>query len=307
VVSAAKYVLAAGEAFDPPVSPGAAPIHPNNATAAQITEINRQYLADQREYQIYSTTEAKLKQQLLLAVPPTYTNALKNKFIGFANVTTLALLTHLNTDYGTITTDDLDDNMRKLYKEWSPAQPIEDMFEQIRSCRKFAINTDPISEATAVRAGLTNLEASGLFGDAIRDWRKRPTVEKTIANFNQDFKQADAERQRQTTTKSAGYHHVAAQASAQQSNRNSNPITTADTKSTDKLYYCWTHGAGQTQNHTSQTCNVPSPGHRHEATITNMLGGNNTIHRRRGEVQVFAPQPRKNNSTTRVHLRARGT
>jgi hypothetical protein len=291
VVSAAKYVTAAAVAFDPPVSPGIAPVHPAQGTAAQITEINRQFLADQREYHLYSSTEAKLKQQLLMAVPTTYTNALKDKFVGFANVTTLQLLTHLHTDYGTITTDDLDNNMKRLHKEWSPANPIEDLFEQVRACREFAINNDPISEQTAVRAALANLEASGLFGDAIRDWRKRPSAEKTMANFTKDFKQADAERQRQQTTKGAGYHQVAAAVSTVQGNAVN--ITTTDPRNATTLYYCWSHGAGPNSNHTSQTCNGPSPGHRHEATITNMMGGNNLIHRKRGEIQVFVPVPRK--------------
>jgi hypothetical protein len=79
-----------------------------------------------------------------------------------------------------------------------------------------------------VRAALANLEASGLFGDAIRDWRKRPTVEKTLANFTKDFKQADAERQRQQTTEGASYHQLAATVIANQSH--SVNITTTDPK-----------------------------------------------------------------------------
>jgi hypothetical protein len=297
VVSNAKYVLAEAVAFDPPVSPGVAPVHPPQGTAAQITEINRQFLADQREYHLYSSTEAKLKQQLLMAVPNTYTNALKDKFVGFANVTTLQILTHLNTDYGAITTDDLDANMKLLHKEWSPAHPIEDLFEQIWSCREFAINNDPISEQTAVRAALANLEASGLFGDAIRDWRKRPTAEKTLVNFTMDFKQADAERQRQQTTKAAGYQEAAAAVTTHIIHFAN--VTTIDTKSANQLYYCWTNGAGPNPNHTSQNCNGPIPGHRHEATIVNMLGGNNLIHRKRGEIQVYVPPHKK---PKRYHL-----
>jgi hypothetical protein len=139
----------------------------------------------------------------------------------------------------------------------------------------------------AVRAGIANLESSGVFGDAIRDWRKRPEIEHTMTNFNADFKLADAERQRQLTTKSAGYHHVAARATRTADNNTvSTPINT-DTPTA--LYYCWTHGAGPNSGQTSQLCNMPAPGHRHEASITNMLGGNNIIHQRRGEVQVFVP------------------
>jgi hypothetical protein len=98
VVSNAKYVLAAQVQFDPPIAPPAAPVHAPNETGAVITEVNRQIMADHKEFALYTSTEAKLKQQVLQAVPSTYTNALKDKFIGFANVTTLAILTHLQND-----------------------------------------------------------------------------------------------------------------------------------------------------------------------------------------------------------------
>jgi hypothetical protein len=82
VVTPALYTQAAAIPFIAPLAPGPAPIHQAGATAAQITEDNRQYLADQKEFSIYMATEAKLKQMVLTAVPTTYTNALKNKFIG---------------------------------------------------------------------------------------------------------------------------------------------------------------------------------------------------------------------------------
>jgi hypothetical protein len=290
VVPAATYATASGGiAFVPPVSPGAAPAHPNPATAAQITEINRQFLADKVEFATYMAAEAGLKKQLLVAVPATYTNALKDKMLGFANVTTLAIITHLMEAYGTITTDDLDNNIKNLHRDWAPTQPIEDLFEQIRACREFAQGKDPISEATAVRAGLMNIEKTGLFSDAIRDWRKRPDAEKTLINFTKDFRLADAERHRQLTTKTAGYHHQAAATTS-----NLIPVALAamvpsSNSAPGQLFYCWTHGAGPNPDHTSSTCKFPQGGHRCEATIVNMLGGNNIIHRKRGETQVYIP------------------
>jgi hypothetical protein len=230
VVSPAKYVLSAQVQFVPPPAPGAAPVHLPTATGAQITKENQQFLADHKEFTLYTLTEAKLKQQVLQAVPTTYTNALKDKFIGFANVSTLDILTHLHNDYGKITTHDLDLNIKKLHLKWSPTNPIEDLFDQIQSCREFAINADPIYEKLAVRAGVSNLDSSGVFGDAIRDWRKQPELQHTMVNFIADFKLADARRQRQLTIKTAGYHNLAAK-------------TTPNTKTPKTFYYCWSHGA----------------------------------------------------------------
>jgi hypothetical protein len=77
VVSPVLYVQAATVQFIAPVAPGAAPIHLAGATAAQITEDNRQYLADQKEFSVYMATEAKLKHLILTAVPTMFTNAIK--------------------------------------------------------------------------------------------------------------------------------------------------------------------------------------------------------------------------------------
>jgi hypothetical protein len=154
VVSPATYTAATGLATVPfvaPVNPGVAPVIPPAATQTQITETNRQFLADQKEFTIYKTTKVTLKKQVLEAVPATYVNKLKDKSLGFANVTTLQLIEHLVSTYGTVTTDDLDQNMALLHKDWSPTTPIKDLFEQICACREFAINNDAISEATAVR------------------------------------------------------------------------------------------------------------------------------------------------------------
>ena len=50
-----------------------------------------------------------------------------------------------------------------------------------------------------------------------------------------------------------------------------------------RLLYCWSHGLGRNPKHTSELCNNPLDGHKKEATLDNMMGGNNNIasrHRR---------------------------
>jgi hypothetical protein len=121
VVSPADYTAAAGVAFIAPINPGTAPTIVIGATSAVITEANRQFLADQKEFANYKATEAALKKLLLEAVPSTYINKLKDKALGFANVTTYMLIQHLIDTYGTITTDDLDKNIALLHKDWSPS------------------------------------------------------------------------------------------------------------------------------------------------------------------------------------------
>ena len=93
-----------------PAHPGAAPVHANGATAAQITETNRAYKANLSEYALYSTVIATLKKQLIAAIPETYIKTKKDDLIGYANITLYGLLEHLDTTYGVVTSDDLQDN-----------------------------------------------------------------------------------------------------------------------------------------------------------------------------------------------------
>lgn len=295
VVPDATYLNASnGVLFDPPVNPGANPVHLPQATQAQIAEANRQFVTDLAEFKTFVQTEAALKKQLIAAVPLPFLSQLQDELLGVAPITTLRLLTHLDTTYGTLTADDLDRNMTLLHRDWSPSDPLETLFQQIRKCMLFAAATDPISEATAVRSALNNLQKTGLFIDAIRDWRKRPTAEHTLENLRLDFTKADQERHRLATSTTAGYHTAPNAAFAV----TTTPPTTAPTYS-----YCWSHGLIFNPAHSSSTCRKPAPGHQTHATLLNMCGGCAAIQRKKGDTAVFVrPQrnPPRNHSANAV-------
>jgi hypothetical protein len=44
-------------------------------------------------------------------------------------------------------------------------------------------------------------------------------------------------------------------------------------------HYCWTHGLGNNPNHASSKCTRPAEGHKMDAILDNMLGGNTRIQR----------------------------
>ena len=280
VISPAAYLVLAGVAFIAPIAPGAQAIYAPAATQAQISAANRLYDQSIITYSDYSKTTRHLKQQILDAVPDIYTDELADESFGYANVTALELLTHLDATYGIITADDLDKNTKDLNRQWNPDSPIEDVWKQTRICRELAAQAlDPISEPTAVRAILTNLENSGVFAHAVRTWREKPAAQQTLANIKLHFNTANKERIRLLSTSDAGYHTAAL---AQQ------PVPTPPTLQTPKtLFYCWSHGLGPNGRHTSSTCRAKSANHQDTATAENMLGGCNIIHRKRDEIPVW--------------------
>lgn len=286
VTTAATYLTDTGADFVAPTNPGTKPVHPAAATSAQITEGNRQYTADVTEFRLYATTEARLKRLLLEAVPDTFTAKKAHAKFGYAKVTTLALITHLVDTYGTITPDDLALNLTTMNKVWTSNQPIEDLFSQLRIAQIFAEDEEPIPDSFAIRSALTNLANTGLYTDAIRDWRKLPAADQTLDRFETDFAFAYDERKQHATTTNAGYHHAAAVTSTKAPTAPTPPRSPVAPTATPS-FYCWSHGLGRNPVHTSATCTNPCPGHRLDATLDNMLGGCPMVQTRRGEKTIW--------------------
>ncbi|CAB9531476.1 hypothetical protein SEMRO_3585_G349380.1 [Seminavis robusta] len=263
-----------------PVHPGPAPVHGAAPTGPQITENNRVFAAAETKFLIFKATEQALKKQLIEAVPDTFIKTLKHEMYGYAQVTVLTLLTHLDRTYGTVGPDDLRANMKRMTAEWSPIQPIEDLYNQVKDAQKFAADHDPITDKHAVRAAIDNLTDSGVFTDALRDWRKKEIENQEFTDLEAHFTAADKERRRILTTKEMGY----ANKTVEKGNSKATPHTNVGGRI---MYYCWSHGLGTNDQHTSMTCSKKQEGHRTDATADNMQGGCCVIHRRAGEKPIY--------------------
>jgi hypothetical protein len=286
-VSDATYLARSGNIpFIAPVHPGPQPVIHAEATQFQIIEANRQYLANVTEIGSYTTSDTTMKHQLIAAINPTYIDCLKDKHIGFANVTILDILNHLEETYGEVTPEDLTANIANLNRQWSPDQPIEDVWKQVDDAITFAEDHDPISGPTAVRAAVDNLDNSGVFSDAIKKFRRQPNEYKTLANLKADINKANKERLRKLTATNAGFHSAAAAAIKPPATTLAPPAPTTE-PSLPGYYYCWSHGLGKNPEHTGMKCKNPVAGHCKEATLGNMMGGCNYIARPRTEKPIW--------------------
>jgi hypothetical protein len=280
-----QYLALTGVEFVPPVNPPAQPDHPNGATAAQITEINRLHVAAQATFRTYYETDKALRNQLILATPSAYVRALYDDTLGFGNVTCLQLLIHLWHNYGRITQTELDANLLRMAAAWNPPTPIEVLFSQLEDGVRFATaGNDPPSMPSVVRQGYNIVYATGLFDVACREWRCLPDPNKTMPIFQAHFHAADHDRRLTATSSSAGYHGAANAVTAlpTPARRPSAPATsassaagTAPTTSRPIRSYCWSHGHLQNPRHTSATCKNKRDGHIDTATAADRLGGSN--------------------------------
>lgn len=262
-----------------------------------------------------------MKQQLILAVPEVYYQVLGDDEIGYADVTTLQMLTHLDNTYGSLTEDDLERNVKLMHSPWSIQEPIETLFARLKSCRTFASScNEPIPEPSAVRAGLQILEATNQFPVACQEWRDKATpLNKTMQNFVIHFSKADVSRKRTLTSRDAGFHRAAQvqdtptkatgirclEISSQGTtskltsahSANSVNSNSSSQKSKDpEFFYCWTHGVSTNPAHTSRTCNNKQPRHDDSATMDDMKGGCNIIQRKQNERQIYVRPERKSKS-----------
>ena len=182
-------------------------MHPHGATAAQISQANRQYDKEISEYQTYSTVSNYLRNQILAAVDNIYFTELKDVDFGFADVTPQQLMTHLNDNYGMVTQDDIEANRAMLTpQDWNPDDPIKDLFMRItETCCLAEQAGEPINKNTAVRLKLKVLEDTGVFTNAREKRRDKAEANHTLVNFQTHFGKENRERLQKLTAKGAGY------------------------------------------------------------------------------------------------------
>jgi DNA-binding GntR family transcriptional regulator len=113
-------VLANAVAFPAPVAPPTDPVFPVQPTAAQINEAVRQHQEAVRIFNRYLDTDRAFVQLIIAATPDTYIEALCDPIFGYANVTTLSLMTHVQTTYGAMTAADREANLVRMSAPSSP-------------------------------------------------------------------------------------------------------------------------------------------------------------------------------------------
>jgi len=201
-------------------------------------------------------------------------------------VTVFDMLTHLSTTYSTITCNDLERNRASIATLWSPSDPIETLWDCLREVQRIAAaGGDPLSDATLIELTTILFESTGMFTLACDMWCLKPTTNKTYTEFRDFFTTENKERLRKTITSATSGFHSANAATTAPVRPPAAPATAPPMTPTGSaiandgthVFYCWTHGLGFNQNHTSATCSKPADGHCQTTTIKNMHGGNNTI------------------------------
>jgi hypothetical protein len=177
-------------------------------TAEVIAETTRLHREATQVDRTYHNVDQAIKKLIIESFDDAYLNALSDEIVGYANYTSIQLLTHLLTYYAMIAPTELTQNYEHLNAPYNPNQPIETLFQQIQDARALAVaGRQPYGAAMIVNVAYTLVFNTGLFPDACQAWQSRAIAEKTWAQFKLDFATAHREfRLTNQTAHQSGFH-----------------------------------------------------------------------------------------------------
>jgi hypothetical protein len=156
-----EYFAIAADVFPVPNNPGASPEVVVGMKAAVIADLTRLHREAAQVYRTYHSVDDNA-----------YLNALSDEVVGYANCTSLDILTHLLTFYAMIASTELTQNYERLNTPYDTNQPIETLFQQIQDARAFTVaGGQPYCAAMIINVAYTLVFNTGLFPDACRAWQ----------------------------------------------------------------------------------------------------------------------------------------
>ena len=206
-VTPAVHNTLAGVPYVTAVNPGQMVTIPPGSTGPQIAALDAAHKTQVRIWKEYLSVDKALKQQLLGCVNEMYYRTLRNRHTGYAIVSTRDIITHLYTQYGNITPQDLQENDLKIKTPFDTSLPIETLYDQIEDAVELAdAGSTPYSAQQVVAIAYSLVFATGQLTEACRDWKRSLAGHKTWSNFKIDFGLAFKElRESQQTAQGAGF------------------------------------------------------------------------------------------------------
>jgi hypothetical protein len=127
-----EYFAIAVHVFPVPNNPGPWAAIVAGMMEAVIAETTRLHREATQVYRTYHNVDQAIKKLIIESFDDEYLNALSDEIVGYANCTSLQLLTHLLTYYAMIAPTELTQNYERLNAPYDPNQPIEMLFQQIQ-------------------------------------------------------------------------------------------------------------------------------------------------------------------------------
>jgi len=195
VMTATKYGLVSNMAFVRPAHPGTLLI-PAATTAAAQSQVLREHHKEQlRLFREVEGVEKALIQQIIKSVEALYLAAVRDHVSNSLTGTVQQILDYLQTAYGQISPQMLEDSEQELRNlSYNPRLSIDVVFNAVEDYIDFAeLILQPMSQRQTIYKAYIVINKTRRFKTAITEWNRRPKADKTWINFKTHFRQAHQE------------------------------------------------------------------------------------------------------------------
>jgi hypothetical protein len=194
VLPPTQYALITNVPFVRPTHPGLLAIPPGT-TAPMIAVMKDAHTEQLRLFKEVTGVEKALIQQMVRAIDPPYLAALRDRASNSLRGTVSQVLEHLNTVYGRVSPQMLENREQELRTMLYNAKfPIDMVFNAVEDFVDFTtLALQPITQKQTISKAYIIINKTGRFKQAITEWNRRPDVQKTWITFKDHFRQAHQE------------------------------------------------------------------------------------------------------------------
>jgi hypothetical protein len=194
VLSDAQYAILTNQPFARPVHPGPLVI-PAGTTAVIATAMKDAHVEAIRLFREVQGVEKALIQQIVQAVEAPYLIALRERSSNSLRGTVTDILDHLQTVYGRVSPQMLEDRDEELRNmTYNTNYPIDIVFNAVEDFVDFAeLGHQPLTTRQTIAKAYLILNKTRRFKTDITDWNRKPEIEKTWTNFKTHFRRAHQE------------------------------------------------------------------------------------------------------------------
>ena len=194
VLSPTQYAMISNTPFVRPAHPGPF-FYPPGTSDINIRLLRDNHAEATRVFREVVGVDNALRAQIVEAVEPQFLTALRNRQTNAINLPTHQILQFLYDEYGRVTPQMLQDQETKLKNmAFDPTQPIDSLFTAIEElCDLAEAGGTPYTPAQCVNIAYVIINNTGCFTNAIREWIRKPTNQRSWVQFKIDFRRAQKE------------------------------------------------------------------------------------------------------------------
>ena len=192
------YTAARGEAFPRPQNPGPYDLNiPDAAGAVQRNRMEAAHSTLVNDFDVFEAAEDGIKNFIQSNVDETWIKALRDPVTFYNNVTAYEMLDFLRTNSGGLHDVDVATLPSAMLHYYANHDTIPEFILELENSREKLVRGGvPMPDATLLATAHSQVMASLHYPEATRAWELKPPADKTWANWQIHYREANIARNR---------------------------------------------------------------------------------------------------------------